>query len=313
MFKILITGGAGFIGSNIVEELVRRGEEVKVLDNFVTGRRENLKEVFDQIELIEGDIRDKKILRKALQNIDYVIHEAALRSVPRSVEDPLSTNEVNITGTLNLLWEAKNARVKRVVFASSSSVYGDLERFPQIEDQPPSPISPYALSKLAGEHYGKIFSKIYGQEVVSLRYFNVFGPKQDPLSEYAAVIPKFILSALSDEPLEIHGDGLQSRDFTYVKNVVEATILATTVPNISGEVFNIACGKTHSILDIKDTITKILGKELKFFHTESRKGDVRKTWGDISKMEKLLGHKPKINFEEGIRRTVEWFKNFENR
>lgn len=309
MALYLVTGGAGFIGSNIVSELVRRGEKVRVIDNFCEGKKENLENVMKDIELVEGDIRDMEILCSVVKGVDYILHQAALRSVPRSVNDPVSTNEVNITGTLNVLIAAKEAKLKRVVFASSSSIYGDTERFPQSEDDVPSPISPYAASKIAGEYYCRIFSKIYDLETVSLRYFNVFGPKQDPLSEYAAVIPKFILSALDGEELEIHGDGLQSRDFTYIDNVVEANILSATTPNISGEVFNIACGNSYSIIDIKNTIEEILGKKLKYYHTPERKGDVRKTWADIRKAERLLGLKVKIDFKEGLRRTAEFFKN----
>lgn len=308
MANYLVTGGAGFIGSNIVIRLVKMGEKVRVIDNFCEGKRENLEEVENEIELIEGDIRDRKILSDCMKGIDYVLHQAALRSVPRSVDDPLSTNEVNITGTLNVLLAAKEANVKRVVFASSSSVYGDTEKFPQSEDDIPSPVSPYAASKIAGEYYCKIFSKIYNLETVSLRYFNVFGPKQDPASEYAAVIPRFILSALQDKELEIHGDGLQSRDFTYVDNVVEANILAATTPGISGEVFNIACGNSYSIIDIKNTIEKILNKNLRYYHTPPRKGDVRKTHADITKSKKMLGLKQKIDFKEGLERTIEFFK-----
>lgn len=304
----LITGGAGFIGSSIVAELVKRGEKARVLDNFCEGKKENLEEVIKEIELIEGDIRDKDTLSSVMKDIDYVLHQAALRSVPRSVDNPFSYNEVNITGTLNVLIAAKEAKVKRVVFASSSSIYGDLEKFPQCENDLPSPVSPYAASKVAGEYYCKIFSKIYGLETVSLRYFNVFGPKQDPLSEYAAVIPRFIISALKNEELEIHGDGLQSRDFTYIDNVVSANILSATTPNISGEVFNVACGESYSIIDIKNIIEKVMDKKLKYYHTSPRKGDVRKTWADITKVEEKLNFKTRVDFDEGIRKTIDYFK-----
>lgn len=308
MAKWLITGGAGFIGSSIAVELVKRGEKVRVLDNFCEGKKENLKEVIQNIELIEGDIRDKDTLSSVMKDVDYVLHQAALRSVPRSVDDPVSTNEVNITGTLNVLMAAKEAKVKRVVFASSSSIYGDLEKFPQSEDDLPSPISPYAASKVAAEYYCKIFSKVYELETVSLRYFNVFGPKQDPASEYAAVVPRFILSALKDEELEIHGDGLQSRDFTYIDNVVSANILSAITPDISGEVFNIACGKSYAVIDIKNTIEKILGKKLKYYHTPERKGDVQRTWANIGKAEEKLKLKTLVDFDEGIKKTIKHFK-----
>ncbi len=317
--KLLITGGAGFIGSNIVEELLRRKYFVRVLDNFSTGKRENLdfspslhRSIASSLEVIEGDIREKKDLRKSLKRIDVVLHQAALRSVPRSVDDPLSTNEVNITGTLNLLLEAKNAGVKRVVYASSSSVYGDSNILPQKETQKTAPISPYAASKLAGEDYCRVFSKTFGLETISLRYFNVFGPKQDPESKYAAVIPKFIESALRNEPLEVHGDGKQSRDFSYIDNVVDANILAALAPSSiakKGEIFNIACGESHSLLEIIKLLETLSRKKLKKNHTHPRAGDVRKTWADISKVKKLLKYKVLVDFEKGISRTFEWFKN----
>ncbi len=308
--NILVTGGAGFIGSHIVEALVNRGDYVRVIDDFSTGKIENLEHIkSNRLEIIKGDIRDEKILKKILKDIDYVSHQAALRSVPRSVDDPLSTNDVNISGTLLLLKIAKECGVKRVVYASSSSVYGETQSFPQKEDDLPRPISPYAVSKLTGEYYCKVFTKIYGLSTVSLRYFNVFGPRQDPLSQYAAVVPRFIFSVLKGEPLEIHGDGLQSRDFSYIDNIVLANLLSFEAKNVDGEVFNIACGETHSVLELADTICKILGKKCEYIFTSARKGDVRKTYADISKAEKLLGYKPKVNFKEGIERTIEYFKN----
>ncbi len=307
MSNYLVTGGAGFIGSNIVEELLRRGERVRVIDNFITGKRENLEEFLDKIELIEADIRDKDALSKAVEGMDYILHQAALRSVPRSVDDPSSTNETNITGTLNVLLAARDAGVKRVVYASSSSVYGDDPRLPKKEDHKPSPISPYAVSKLTGEYYCTVFSKIFGLETVSLRYFNVYGPKQDPESKYAAVVPKFIQAGMKDEPLEIHGDGLQARDFTFIKNVVEANILSSQADGVSGEVFNVACGEKYSVLDIASAVAKHLNKELVHNHTESRAGDVRVTLADISKIEKLLGYKADVKFEEGMKITIQYF------
>lgn len=308
MALYLVTGGAGFIGSNIVEELVKRGEKVRVIDNFCEGKKENLEKVMQNIELIEGDIRDIKVVSNVMKDVDYVLHQAALRSVPRSVDDPVSYSEVNITGTLNVLMAAREAKVKRVVFASSSSIYGDTDKFPQREDDLPNPVSPYAASKIAGEYYCKVFSKVYGLETVSLRYFNVFGPKQDPTSEYAAVIARFILLALNNRELEIHSDGLQSRDFTYIDNVVEANILSATTPNISGEVFNIGCGKSYSVLYIKETIEKILGKKLRYYHTPERKGDVRKTHADITKAQEKLKFKTLVEFDDGIKKTIEYFK-----
>jgi UDP-glucose 4-epimerase len=308
MASYLVTGGAGFIGSNIVEHLIGLGHHVRVLDNLCEGRKENLAEVMDKITFVVADLRDRQAVGEAVGGVDYVLHQAALRSVPRSVVDPLSTTEVNITGTVNLLVAARDARVKRVVFAASSSVYGDAKELPLSESLMPRPISPYAVSKVTGEYYCSAFTKLYGLETVSLRYFNVFGPRQDPQSEYAAVIARFTLAALRGEPLEIHGDGLQSRDFTYIANVVNANLLAATKPGIAGEVFNVGCGERYSILDIKACLEKILGKQLEAYHTPSRQGDVRHTQADTSKAEALLGHTPTVGFEEGMRRTVEYFR-----
>ncbi|RLD15672.1 MAG: LPS biosynthesis protein WbpP [Caldiserica bacterium] len=305
--RYLVTGGAGFIGSNIVEELIKRGEKVRVIDNFSTGKRENLDPFLDKIELIEGDIRDDEALEKALKGVDFVIHEAALRAVQRSVDDPLSTNDVNISGTLKLLLKAKEHKVKRVVFASSSSVYGDSEILPKKEDQLPSPVSPYATSKIAGEYYMRVFYKTFGLETVSLRYFNVFGPRQSPFSKYAAVIPLFINWTKRKEPLIIHGDGKQSRDFTYIDNVVDATIKACIVEEAKGEVFNVACGKNYTVLEVAEEIANVLGIKVKYKFTNPRPGDVRHTLADISKARKILGYEVKVDFKEGIRRTVEWF------
>ena len=308
MSVYLVTGGAGFIGSNIVDTLIERGEKVKVIDNFVSGKRENLLPVLDKIELIEGDIRDTAVLKDAVAGVDYILHQAALRSVPKSVDDPTSFNEVNISGTLNVLLAAKEAGVKRVVFASSSSIYGEARVFPEKETHLPLPISPYAASKIAGEHYCHVFSKTYGLETVSLRYFNVFGPRQSLESEYAVVVPKFIISMLNSQSPPIHGDGKQSRDFTYVDNVVEANILAASTPEISGEVFNVASGCDYTVLDLVKYLNRIIGKELKPEFTPPRAGDVQRTLADISKAQKLLKLKIKVNFEQGLKKSVEWFK-----
>jgi UDP-glucose 4-epimerase len=308
LMKFLVTGGAGFIGSNIAEELVKRKHKVRVLDNFTTGSINNIRPFLDKIELIKGDIRNENTLKKALRGIDYVSHQAALRSVVRSIDDPLSSNEVNITGSLKLLIHAKKAKVKRVVYASSSSVYGDSRLLPQKESQKPCPISPYATSKLAAENYMAVFAKTFGLETVSLRYFNVFGPRQSPKSKYAAVIPLFIKAALQGKEIEVHGDGNQSRDFSYIDNVVEANILAALTPNVSGEVFNIACHSSNSVMDIVRNIEKIMGKKPSIRHTKPRPGDVRRTWADISKARKLLKYKPKVQFDEGIRKTFNWIK-----
>lgn len=304
----LITGGAGFIGSHIVEELVKRGERVRVIDNFSTGKIDNLSDVIKKIELIKGDIREISDVRKAVKGVDYILHQAAMRSVPKSVDDPRGANDNNITGTLNILMASKDEGVKKLVYASSSSVYGDCKIFPQKEDFLPSPISPYAVSKLAGEYYCVMYYKTFGLPTTSLRYFNVFGPKQPPESQYSAVIPKFIENALKGKPLEVHWDGKQSRDFTYVKNVVKANIMAALSKKSDGKVYNVACGSTVSLLDIIKIIEKFLGKKVEKVFTPKRPGDVRKTWADISKIKKDLKYRVDIEFEEGLIRTIEWFR-----
>ncbi len=313
MSLYLVTGGAGFIGSNIVEELVKRKEGVRVIDNFITGKRRNLQPFMDNIELIEGDIRSKDDLKKALKDVDYVLHQAALRSVPKSVDDPFLTNDINVNGTLNLLFEAKRAKVKRVVYASSSSAYGDVKHFPQREDFNPRPISPYGVSKLAGENYCCAFSATFELETVSLRYFNVFGPRQDPESKYSACVPALLSRMVNDKPPIVEWDGKQSRDFTYVLNVVNANLGAAVTEGVSGEVFNIACGTTTSVMDIANMLNKILGKDLKPEYAPKRQGDVRKSYADITKMKKLLRLKPGVQFEEGLKKTIEWFKQNKGR
>jgi len=312
--SILVTGGAGFIGSNIVAELVRRGERVRILDNLSTGRRENIAPLLSPeanpgIEFIEGDLRDLETVRRAVEGVDYVLHQAALPSVQRSIEDPLATNEVNARGTLNLLIAARDAGVKRVVYASSSSIYGDSPALPKTEGMRPAPKSPYAASKLAGEHYCQAFYQVYGLETVILRYFNVFGPNQDPTSQYAAVIPKFVTAMLRGERPVIYGDGLQSRDFTYVTNVIRANLLAAKAEGVAGEVFNIACGKRYNLLELVAVINRILGTDLAPIHTAPRPGDVRHSQADISKAERMLGYRVEVEFEEGLKRIVEWYKS----
>jgi len=302
----LVTGGAGFIGSNLVDALVARGDRVRVLDDFSTGRRENLA-AQPGVEVVEGDLRDAAVVRRAVAGVDGVFHQAALRSVPRSVDDPLSSNQVNVTGTLVLLLACRDAGVRRVVYASSSSVYGDDPALPKVETLPTRPVSPYAISKLAAEHYCQTFARLYGLETVSLRYFNVFGPRQNPESKYSAVIPRFLAQALAGEPLEVHGDGEQSRDFTYIDNVVEGNLRAMAAPGVSGEVFNIACGTRHSLIAIADAIADFLGRQLPRAHTGPRAGDVRHTLADITKAERLLGYRPKVDFATGMRRTCEYF------
>ncbi len=305
--KALVTGGAGFIGSHIVEALLERGDSVRVFDNLSTGRPDTIQSFGSRIEFVQGDLREKRDLERAVSGVEHVFHEAALRSVPRSIDDPSATNEVNIDGTLALLLAARQARVKRVVYASSSSAYGDQKAFPQAETMRCSPLSPYAVSKLAGELYSVVFSRAFGLETVSLRYFNVFGPRQHPESQYAAVIPKFMQSARRGEPLEVHSDGKQSRDFTFVENVVQANLLAAEKPKAMGEFFNIANGKNYALLDIIAVLEKLVGRRLERQHGPARAGDVRKTWADIRKAKRLLGYKPTVGFEEGLRRTWEWF------
>ena len=283
---------------------MRRGERVRVLDDFSTGSRQNLAAVADRVDIVEGDLRDMDAVRRAVAGVTYIAHQAALRSVPRSVDDPLSTDAVNTHGTLQLLVAAREAKtVRRLVYASSSSVYGDTPTLPKVEDQTPSPISPYAVAKLAAEHYCRTFAHLYGLETVSLRYFNVFGPKQSPESKYAAVVPLFIRAALYGEPLIVHGDGEQSRDFTYIDNVVQANLLACTTPGISGEVFNIACNSRHSVLDIVRAIEHALGRPVAVQHTPARAGDVRHTQASIEKAQRLLHYRPTVEFADGMRRT----------
>ena len=304
----LVTGGAGFIGSNIVEELVRRGERVRVLDNFSTGRRENLTLLLERVELIEGDLQDPAAVRQAVEGTDYVLHHAALPSVQRSVDDPLASNAANVTGTLNLLLAAREAGVKRVVYASSSAAYGDGPTLPKREDMLPQPKSPYAVSKLAGEHYCRVFAEVYRLETVSLRYFNVFGPRQDPASQYAAVIPLFIMSMLQSAPPAVYGDGLQSRDFTYVSNVVQANLLAAAAPGVAGRVFNVACGQQYTLLELIATLDEILGVQVPPVHTAPRPGDVRHSLADITAAQEALGYQTAVDFHEGLRRTVAWYR-----
>lgn len=307
MAQFLVTGGAGFIGSNIVEELLRRGERVRVFDNFSTGRRANLTPFLDQIELVEGDIRDLETVHEAMAGVDYVLHQAALPSVPRSVAAPITSNETNVNGTLNILVAARDARVKRVVYASSSSVYGNSATLPKHEDMPTAPLSPYAVSKLAGENYCQAFTEVYGLPTISLRYFNAFGPRQDPTSQYSAVIPKFITQMLAGRSPLINGDGLHSRDFTYVTNVVHANLLAAIAPlNISGY-YNVACGERYSLLDLFKRLKEILDLEIQPHFGPERAGDVKHSEADISRFKQALGYEPQVNFSEGLRLTVQSF------
>ncbi len=308
MAHYLVTGGAGFIGSNIAIALVHRGESVRVIDNLATGSKANLDEILDRIEFIEGDICDAEDINRAVSGVDYVLHQAAIPSVARSVEDPVSTNEANASGTLHILLAARDAGVKRVVFASSSSVYGDSPTLPKSEEMPPDPLSPYAASKLIGEYYCKIFQNLFGLETICLRYFNVFGPRQDPTSQYAAVIPIFITAVAADRQPTVYGDGLQSRDFTFVDNVIEANLLACSAPKeATGRVYNVACGERFTLLDLLDEIGRILNKKPAAAFEPPRPGDVKHSLADISRAQQRLSFAPAVSFTEGLRRTVDWF------
>ena len=302
----LITGGAGFIGSNIVKYLLQKGAHVRILDNFSTGKRDNIREFLSDshLELIEGDLRNYQVVRQAVEDVDYILHQGALPSVPRSISDPVTTNEVNILGTLHVLEAAKEFKVKRTVYASSSSVYGDTETLPKIETMPIKPLSPYALAKYAGERYCQIYNQIYGLETVCLRYFNVFGPKQDPASQYSAVIPKFIKLIREIKRPVIYGDGHQSRDFTYVENVVRANILACEANNVQGQVFNVACGERTTLLHLLEAINCILKTDVRPIFEKERIGDVKHSEASIEKAKELLHYKVVRRFEEGLELTI---------
>jgi UDP-glucose 4-epimerase len=303
----LVTGGAGFIGSHIVERLVFMGESVRILDNFFTGKKEYLSPVLNKIEVLQGDIRDAKAVRRAMKNVDFVLHQGALRSVPMSISRPRDYDSVNVAGTLNCLILAREAKVQRFILASSSSVYGNSTKFPQKETDLPAPVSPYAASKIAGEHYCHVFAETYGLSAVALRYFNVFGPRQDPKSKYAAVIPKFIIAALKGDPLEIHWDGKQSRDFTYIEDVVQANICAALAKDIKYGVYNVARGDSRSLLDIAGLVEKCIGHPLKKKFFPKREGDVRKTFADVKAIQKDLKFKPTVPFETAIKNTYDFF------
>lgn len=306
--SVLVTGGAGFIGSHIVDGLLRSGVyRVRVLDNFVTGLRENLAHCLDIIELVEGDVRELETVDIAVQGIDCILHQAALPSVSRSVKAPITSNDVNVGGTLNLLSSGTKAGVRRFVLASSSSVYGDSETLPKDEGMIPRPMSPYAVSKLAAEHYCRVFGELYGIESVALRYFNVFGPRQDPRSQYSGVISQFITCALDDEPYTVYGDGLQSRDFTYVDNVVAANLAAVSAESLGGEVINVACGRRKSLLDLVATLGQLSGRTNEVHMAPGRPADVRHSQAALDRAAAMLGYRPVVQFEEGLRRTYEWY------
>ena len=308
MSLALVTGGAGFIGSHLVEGLLARGYKVRVLDNFATGRRENLADVLQRIELLEGSVTNLTTARSAMRGVEAVFHQAALPSVPRSVKNPLESNEVNITGTLNILVAARDAGVKRVVYAASSSAYGDQPTLPKVETMPPDPLSPYAIAKLAGEMYARAFTQLYGLSTVSLRYFNVFGPRQDPTTQYAGVLAKFCTCAVEGKPYPVYGDGEQSRDFTYVANVVAANIRAAECSLEGAPVINIACGERTTLNQIIAVLNELTGQNLPAQYGAPCAGDVRHSHADITRARTLLGYAPEIDLREGLRRTLEWYR-----
>jgi nucleoside-diphosphate-sugar epimerase len=308
MEKFLVTGGAGFIGSNICKKLVSQGCLVRVIDNLLTGNKANLEDFIDNIEFIEADMGDENVARTAMKDIDVVLHQGALPSVPRSVDDPAATHKHCVDATFTLLLAARDADIKRFVYASSSSVYGDTPTLPKVESMPPIPLSPYAVGKLVGEYYCSVFYKVFGLETISLRYFNVFGPHQDPTSQYAAAIPAFVTAILKDKSPTVFGDGLQSRDFTYIDNVVEANLLAARAEHTAGEVLNIACGQAVTVNETIDTINELLGKSIKPIYDPPRPGDVKHSLADISLAQKLIAYKSKIPFKEGLQKAITWYR-----
>lgn len=309
MEKFLVTGGAGFIGSNICNKLVAERCFVRVVDNLLTGKKANLADVLDRIEFIEADMGDENVARAAMKDIDVVLHQAALPSVPRSVEDPAATHRHCIDATFTLLLAARDAGIKRFVYASSSSAYGDTPTLPKVETMPPQPLSPYAVCKLAGEYYCSVFHSVFGLETISLRYFNIFGPHQDPTSQYAAAIPAFVTAMLKDIPPTIFGDGEQSRDFTYVDNVVEANLLAARAKETKGQVVNIACGQAVTVNEIIDMINDSVGKNIKPTYADPRPGDIRHSLADIAAARKLINYKPTVPFKQGLQKAITWYRN----
>jgi UDP-glucose 4-epimerase len=304
--RVLVTGGAGFIGSNLVRALLEHGQEVRVLDNFSTGLRANLADVPD-VDVIEGELRSYERVHNAVRGVEVVYHLGALGSVPRSVQDPLTSSAVNVEGTLNVLLAARDEGVRRVVFSSSTSVYGSSRERPTSETSPPDPISPYGVAKLAAERYCVSFSRVYESfETVVLRYFNIFGPRQSPFSQYAAVVPLFVTAINGGEPITIHGGGEQSRDFTYVGNVVDATLRAADSPGASGRIFNVAAGSPASVNHLAATIGQILGKPVQKHHVPPRKGDIRDSWADLTAARETLGYEPAVSLEEGLRQTIDF-------
>jgi nucleoside-diphosphate-sugar epimerase len=304
---VLVTGGAGFIGSNLVRALLEQGDTVRVLDNFATGNRANLAGLDDDVEVVEGELRSYERVHNAVRGAEIVFHQGALPSVPRSIQDPLTTSAVTIEGTLNVLLAARDESVRRVVFASSSSVYGNTGTLPRTETQQPDPISPYAVAKLAAERYCVSFHRVYGLETVALRYFNVFGPRQDPNSQYAAVVPRFFTAIQEGRPVPIHGDGSQSRDFTYVQNVVDANVLAADAGDAGGSVLNVATGRQASVNELADAVGTVLGKEVEKDYLPLRTGDVRDSWADVSEARRVLGYEARIGLEQGLELVADAF------
>jgi len=309
MDKYLVTGGAGFIGSSICRKLVSQGCFVRVVDNLLTGKKSNLAEIIDKIEFIEADMGESEVAQSAVKDIDVVFHQGALPSVPVSVDDPAATHRHCVDATFTMLLAARDAGVKRFVYAASSSAYGDAPTSPKVETMPCNPLSPYAVAKLTGEYYCSVFYKVFGLETVALRYFNVFGPYQDPTSQYAAAIPAFVTAILKDEPPTIYGDGEQSRDFTYIDNVVRANLLAASAKETHGETVNIACGQAVTINEIIDMINKLLGKNVKPTYTDPRPGDVKHSLADITAARKLIGFEPAVPFAEGLELAIDWYRN----
>jgi nucleoside-diphosphate-sugar epimerase len=307
MRSVLVTGGGGFIGSHLVDGLLGAGHSVRVLDNFATGKRENIEHCRDDVQLYEGDVRDLAVVERAVRGVDAVLHQAALPSVPRSIREPTATNDVNVGGTVNVLDAARRAGVGRVVYASSSSAYGDSAGLPKRETMPANPKSPYAVSKFAPEHYCRVFSEVYGLETLSLRYFNVFGARQDPSSQYSGVIARFCTAALDRRPYTIFGDGGQSRDFTYVSNVVAGNLAALDAPGTTGEVINVACGRRITLLEMIGLLDELTGSIGERHFEPDRAGDVRHSQAAIDRATELLGYRPVVNFEEGIERTLRWY------
>jgi UDP-glucose 4-epimerase len=305
--KVLVTGGGGFIGSNLVRALVERGDDVRVLDNFSTGNRANLAELANDVEVVEGELRSYERVHAATRGVEVVFHQGALPSVPRSVQDPLTTSAVNVEGTLNVLLAARDEGVRRVVCASSSSVYGNSGTLPRVETANPDPISPYGVSKLAAERYCVSFSRVYPLETVALRYFNVFGPNQDPTSQYAAVVPRFITAIADGRAVAVYGDGEQRRDFTYVENIVEANVAAADTDGVSGAVLNVATGRPTTVNELAETIGSLLGRSVERDEQPERTGDVRDSWADVTRARELLGWEPRIGLEEGLRLAAEFF------